>query len=1083
MKFRTVFVFMAFIAMSYLSIAEESKNDSTLYKPSAYMGLKLRLVGPALTSGRISHLAVNPERNAEFYVGVASGGVWKTTNGGVTFKPIFDGQNSYSIGCITLDPNNSNIVWVGTGENNSQRSVSYGDGVYKSLDGGKTWKNMGLKESKHIGKIIIDPRNSNVVYVAAFGPLWGPGGDRGLYKSTDGGETWEKSLYISENTGVSDIVIDPENPDALYASSYQRRRRVWTLLHGGPEAAIYKTTDAGKNWKKLKNGLPSGDLGRIGLAISPVNPDYVFALIESEKSGFYRSTDRGASWQRMCSYASSSAQYYQEIFCDPCDIDKIYSLETITKVSVDGGKTFKPLGNKHRHVDDHALWIDPNNTDHLLIGGDGGLYETYDRKLWRHFNNLPVTQFYRVSCDNSKPFYYVYGGTQDNNTWGCPSRTTNSGGITNEDWFQLVGGDGYQSRSDPENPDIVYCQWQYGNLMRYDRKSGELTYIQPQPEKGEEHRWNWDSPLIISSHKNTRLYFACNRVYKTEDKGNSWEAISPDLTRRIDRNELKIMGKVWSPEAISKNASTSFYGNIVALSESPINENLLYAGTDDGLIQVTEDSGKNWRKTAKFSFVPETTYVSDVFASQHNENVVYATFNNHKSNDYKPYVFKSEDKGETWTSIIGNLPENEPVWTIYEDFENPDLLFVGTEFGLYFTLNGGEHWTELKSGLPTIAVRDLEIQKEESDLVVGTFGRGIYILDDYSPLRKFSEKIADKEFHLFQIADALVYHKSSSRAKTATGEDFYRAKNPYGAYFYYYLEENIKTKKQLRKEEEKEIRKDEAKKYEYPTFEELRREDLEQPPYLIFEITDENGKIVRRLTTSPKKGIHKLNWDLRFASKSPVSPKTKTMKHSDFPVPPGKYYVSVYKNKNGVITKLVGPEGFSVNLLENHTLPTNDFDALTKFQNKIANLMQAMLGAEKKIKETEERIDLVKIALQNAPQISQSKLQKVRNIELELEEVKKELLGDKSKSKRNKNQSPSLTGRLRAIIYSTAWSYSEPTQTAKETYTIISEEFVPLLDKMRKLINIDLDNIEKQMQKANAPWTPGRIPYWKPEAE
>ncbi len=450
--------------------AKKSKEKpKTPYTSATFNGLKFRLLGPAVTSGRVTDFAVNPENIHEIYVATASGNVWKTENSGTTWKPIFDKYGSFSIGCLALDPHNPHTIWVGTGENNSQRSVSWGDGVYRSDDGGKSFKNMGLKKSEHIGKILIDPRDSRVVYVAAQGPLWGPGGDRGLYKTTDGGKTWKKVLSISENTGVNDVVLDPRNPDVLYASSYQRRRRVWVLLDGGPESAIYKSTDAGKTWTKLKTGLPKGDVGRIGLAISPVNPDYVYAIIEAanDNSGLYRSTDRGASWKKMSGYATTSPQYFEEIFCDPKNVDKIYVLDTVSKLSTDGGKTFKPLGNKGRHVDDHALWINPQNPSHFLIGGDGGVYETFDGGGSYLFkDNLPITQFYRVSVDNSKPFYWVYGGTQDNNSMGVPSQTINREGIVNSDWVVTVGGDGYESQVDPVNPNIVYAQYQYGGLVR-----------------------------------------------------------------------------------------------------------------------------------------------------------------------------------------------------------------------------------------------------------------------------------------------------------------------------------------------------------------------------------------------------------------------------------------------------------------------------------------------------------------------------------------------------------------------------------------------------------------------------------------
>jgi photosystem II stability/assembly factor-like uncharacterized protein len=687
------------ILLSTSTFAQKNKKkeeDNYSVKTSDLSFLKFRSIGPAMISGRIIDLAVNPENTSEYYVAVASGGVFKTENGGISYFPIFDSQKSYSIGCITIDPNNTNVIWVGTGENNSQRSVSWGDGVYKSLDGGKSWKNMGLKKSEHIGKILIDPRNSNVIWVASQGPLWAAGGDRGLYKSVDGGKNWEKVLDISENTGVSDIAFDPGNPDVVYATSYQRRRQVYTLIDGGPESTIYKTENGGKSFRKIEKGLPSADKGRIGIAVSPVNSNYVYAIIEAAegKGGFYRSTNKGESWKKMSSYLSNSPQYYQEIIADPIDVNCVYSMDTYARYTLDGGKSFTKFSYKSKHVDDHAIWIDPRNTKHLLVGGDGGLYESFDQgKTWDYKANLPLSQFYRVTADNDLPFYNVYGGTQDNNSVGGPSRTTNAHGIRNSDWIITQGGDGFKSQIDPTDPNTVYAQYQHGGLARYNKLTGLGLDIKPSSPDGEnDYRWNWDAPLIISPHNPKRLYFAANKLFKSDDRGDNWEIVSPDLSQQINRNKLKIMGKIQSPEAVAKNASTSYYGNIVSLDESPKKEGLLYVGTDDGLVQVSEDGGKTWVKYSSFPGVPETTYVSCIKASLYDENIVFASFENHKRSDFKPYILKSTDKGRTWKSIASNLPEDEVVWDIAQDHVNPDLLFIGTEYGVYLTLDGGNHW-------------------------------------------------------------------------------------------------------------------------------------------------------------------------------------------------------------------------------------------------------------------------------------------------------------------------------------------------------------------------------------------------------
>ncbi|HNP77279.1 MAG TPA: glycosyl hydrolase, partial [Cyclobacteriaceae bacterium] len=790
-------------------------------------GIRFRNIGPAVTSGRIADFAVNPNNFNEYYVATASGGVWKTKNDGITYEPIFDGQGSYSIGCVTLDPNNSNVVWVGSGENNNQRSVAYGDGVYKSEDGGASWKNMGLKTSEHIGKIIVDPRNSDVVYVAAIGPLWKEGGERGVYKTTDGGKTWTQVLKVDDHTGVNDLIMDPRNPDRLYASAFQRRRHDFAYISGGPGSGVYKTTDGGKTWEKANNGLPGDDKGRIGLAISPADPEYIYAIVEAspKDAGFYRTTNRGASWTKMSGH-QTGGNYYNEVIADPKDRDRVYTMGYAISVSNDGGKNFRPIGEASKHVDNHALWVNPTNTDHMINGCDGGIYQTRDgARTWEFKSNLPVTQFYKVEVDNASPFYNVYGGTQDNFSLGGPSRNRSENGIPNSEWFVTNGGDGFESAIDPNDPNIVYAQSQHGGLVRYDRITGESIGIQPKPRKGEkEYRWNWDAPLFTSLHKKGRIYFGANKAFRSDDYGNTWEVISEDITRQLDRNSLPVMGRVWGMDAVGKNDGTAPYGTISAFSESPKNENLLAAGTDDGLIQVTDDGGKTWKKSETFAGVPSMTYVYHLLFSQHDEKVLYATFNNHKRGDFKPYVFKSSDKGATWTSITANLPERGSTYSVIEDFVDPNLLFVGTEFGVHFTQDGGKSWRALKGGLPTIAIRDMAIQKREQDLVLASFGRGFYVLDDYSPLRNLKQT-EGKEGYIFPVRDSWMFVERSPlgiRGKGFLGESYYRADNPpVGATFTYFFRDDLKTKKEKRQEEEGKLNKD-GKDVKYPSYATLK---------------------------------------------------------------------------------------------------------------------------------------------------------------------------------------------------------------------------------------------------------------------
>lgn len=1082
-------IILAVLLCSFIVVQAEEKKEPEKKEPlssSTFTGLKLRSIGPSHSSGRIADFAVNPNNHSEYFVAVAAGNVWKTTNRGTTYEPVFDKYGAWSIASVVIDPKNTNVVWVGTGEYNSQRAIGYGDGIYRTEDGGKSWENMGLKKSEHIGRIVIDPRNSHV-YVAAQGPLWGSGAERGLYKSTDNGKTWKKILDVSENTGITDIVMDPRNPDILYAASYQRRRRVFTLINGGPESAIYKSTDAGATWTKCKTGLPKGDVGRIGLAISPANPDVIYAIIEAagDNGGFFRSADRGVTWKRMNKYVSRSPQYYNRIIPDPKDENKVYSLDTYTMVTEDGGKTFRRLGNKNRHVDDHAMWIDPDDTRHFIIGGDGGVYETWDNAATWHFKaNLPVTQFYRVEVDNSKPFYYVYGGTQDNNSMGGPSRTTSSLGIINDDWYVTNGGDGFESQIDPENPNIVYAQSQYGVLVRYDKQSGESISIQPQPPSGEAYRWNWNAPLIISPHSPTRLYFAANKLFRSDDRGDSWEVISPDLTRQLDRNKLPVMGKIQSVDAVAKHKSTSIFGNIVSLTESPLQEGLIYVGTDDGLIQITEDGGKNWCKIEKIDGVPEMTYVCFLLASQHEMDTVYACFDERKNNDLKPYLFKSTDRGKSWISIKSNLPDRGTVYTIVEDYKKSNLLFIGTEFALYFTIDGGNKWIQLKGGLPTTQVRDIIIQKRENDLVLATFGRGFYILDSYSPLREVTKEALEKESILFPVKDALMFIQS--RGKTAQGQSYFATPNPpVGSTFTYYLKESLKTKKQIRQEAEKKAMK-ENKPVHYPTYEELKAEDEEEKPYLLFSILDEEGNVVRRLKTLGKAGVHRITWDFRYPDTSPT--RLEIQPSEDFQrrgrgmlALPGNYQVIMGKSVDGKYTELTEPQKFKAVVLENTTLPAKDKEALLDFQKKVAELSRTVQGAVRLSSDLDKRIKYIKEALRNTPAAPSELMQQARNLEAQLNDIRRALTGDETISKRYESQPPSVSGRVGRIVYGFWRSTSAPTQTMRDQYRIAGEEFEPVLTKLRQLVEVDLKNLEKAMEEAGAPWTPGRVPVWRKE--
>jgi photosystem II stability/assembly factor-like uncharacterized protein len=1065
-------------------IKEKAKGD-TIITSSLVDGLKFRSIGPAWCSGRIADLAVNPKNPKEYYVAVASGNVWKTTNSGTTWDPVFDKYGAYSIGIVKLDPNNSNVVWVGTGENNHQRCLGYGDGIYKSVDSGKSFKNMGLKESRQIGAIVIDPKNSNTLFVACEGSAWGPGAERGLYKSTNGGSTWEKVLFVSENTGINNVVMDPSNSDILYATSEQRRRHIFTKIGGGPESAVYKSTDGGKSWRKIMDGLPSVEIGGMGIDVSPANPNMVYLVLEAQlgKSGFYRSTDKGESWNKMSDY-SSSGQYYNEIVCDPINADKVYSTETVSKVTVDGGKTWSSLGNNKRHVDDHAIWIDPKDTEHFLIGGDGGLYESWDSgKNYGFKENLPVTQFYRVNVDNALPFYNVYGGTQDNNSMGGPSMTTSRSGVANDEWFVTAGGDGFWIDTDPGDPNIIYTESQYGGMERFDRKSGESISIKPREPKGEPAwKWNWNAPLFVSKHAPQRLYTAANKVFRSDDRGNSWQVISDDLTTKTDRNSFPVMGKFWSAEAVAKDVSTSQWGTIVSLDESSIKAGLLYAATDDGVISVTDDAGKTWTQNKTFAGIPEYTYVSDLKADRFDANIVYASFDNLQRDDFKPYLLKSTDKGKTWVSIAGNLPANGTVHSIEQDYLTPNLLFAGTEFGLFFTIDDGKNWVQLKSGLPTIPVFDIALQTRESDLVVATFGRGFYILDNFSPLRELSHELANREAYLFKPKNASLYIETSARNNQ--GSTYFMSKNPeYGATFTYFLKEVPKTKTELRREAEKKLFK-EGKPIPQPGWRDLQLEEAAEPAHLIFTITDEEGKVVRRLTKAPSKGINRINWDLRYAGTS-VSQNGKfdPVKESKGSIMamPGKYKVGISSWVEGQEKELVTPVEFTCQKLNLATLPAADYQEVVTFEKKVTQLSAAINGSSQLISDLISRIETIKQAIYATPAADQKMMDVARQLGVKLEALKFKMEGVKAKASWEEippAEIPILI-RLGNIADGHSGSTSAISTLEKDDLVILEEQFPPVLEELKKIVQKDIPELESAMNLVNAPWTPGRLPVWK----
>ncbi len=1041
---------------------------------------KFRNIGPAFLSGRIADIAVHPENDNVWYVAVGSGGVWKTVNSGTTWTPLFDTQKSYSTGCVTIDPSNPATIWVGSGEDVGGRHVAYGDGVYRSPDGGKTWENLGLKNTQHIARILVHPDNSDVVWVAAQGPLWNKGGERGVYKTTDGGLTWNRVLGNDEWTGATDLIMDPRDPQVLYAATWDRHRTVAALMGGGPGSGIHRSTDGGETWTKLSTGLPKSNMGKIGIAISPQQPDVIYAAIELDRTtgGVFRSEDRGASWKKMSNTVSGATgpHYYQELYASPHKFDRLYLMNVRVLTSDDGGKTFVQLKEEDKHSDNHALVFKKDDPDYLMLGTDAGIYESFDlAETWKYHKNLPLTQFYKVAVNNAEPFYHIFGGTQDNGSAGGPSATDEREGISNKHWYKTLFADGHQSATDPEYDNIIYAETQQGGLHRVDLATGEQVFIQPQARKGEPHeRFNWDAPILVSPHDPARLYFASYRVWKSESRGDDWQPISGDLTRNEERLSLPIMGRQQSWDNAWDVGAMSNYNTITSLSESPVQEGVLYAGTDDGFIAVSANGGDDWDRIPVTRLgLPERSFVNDIKADLHDANTVYVVLDNHKEGDFNPYLFKSTDKGKTWRSMSSNLPERTLLWRIVQDHVDPNLFFLATEFGVYTSLDGGANWQKLP-GTPNMGFRDLVIQKRENDLVAASFGRGFFVLDDYSALRNMTPEALDSQGMLFAPRTAKWYVPRSNLGNT--GADYYIADNPdFGAVFTYYLKDEFTTAKQARKKAEKEAN-EKGMDIPFPGYDALDQENSEQPARVWITIKDAQGNVIRHLQQKAEKGTHRLAWDLRHASTRAIDPDRSGggggwWNRGPLAVP-GMYTASLALEKEGTVTPMGNEVQFEVKPVQEGTLKGMDYASYNEYRQELTGLQRdfEMLSdqydqAETALKGFQKALPLVTGSPEGLASDVQELEKALRTLEIKAE-------GSPARNEIGERNPPSAQSHLGVASRGLATTYG-PTPLHRKSLAIAREMLGELKPEMTRISDQMVPALARKLEQAGAPYIKG----------
>jgi photosystem II stability/assembly factor-like uncharacterized protein len=1011
---------------------------------SAIAGLRFRAIGPAMQGGRIDSIAVVEQSPDTFYVGAATGGLWKTTNGGTTFEPLFDDLPALSVGDVAVAPSNPAIVWLGSGEPNNRQSSSWGTGVYKSTDGGKTWAYVGLGDTQAIGRVVIHPANPDVVYVAALGHLWGPNAERGLFRTTDGGKTWTKILFIDDDTGVVDVALDPRSPNILYAAAYERRRTPWGFNGGGPGSAIYKSTDAGNTWRKLTNGLPSpGNLGRIGLAVYRRNPDIVYAVIEGRGGGVFRSEDQGENWKHM-NVGAGGSPYFSQIRIDPNNDLRIWVLLDFLMYSADAGKTFSTDMRTDAHWDFHDIWIDPNDSGRMIAATDGGIYTSADAgRTWDYVNNLPLGQVYRVGYDFATP-YNICGGFQDNGGICGPSRNRSGEGIANHDWRRVLTGDGFYTLVDPSDPNTIYAESQDGNLVRLDLKSHEWFPIVPEPKPGEApYRFEWDAPVLVSAHTPNTIYLAANFLFKSADRGDSWTKLGPDLTTGVDRNKLEILGKTASPDIVSLNYGVAFYPAISTIAESPLEAKILWVGTQDGNVQVSRDGGQTWKNVAgNVSGVPRGTWVSSVVASRAGAGTAYVAFDGHRADDFRAYVFRTTDFGQSWQPVSAGIANGGTVHVVAEDPANANLLFAGTEYGGYVSFDQGAAWHKLGLGLPNVPVYDIAIQPREHDLILATHGRSFYLLDDIRPLEELGRDVLDTDLHLFPIRPVTTWRLYIS-SNGYNGDRYFTAPNPpYGALITYFL-----------------------------------RQEVPKGQKITIAVRDRAGAVVQQMEGPGHAGMNRVTWDARYTtSAKPLDLQVwaaqqgfliyHSLPNLGMPAPlaqPGEYTVEIAAgSKTASATVQVADD-------PNVTISAADRKARFELETRAFQLYLRAFRMQKSVVALDQALTS---ALDNwkkdRPQVPAELRSAAEAFLKQVEAVRAVVIGPKTRSLAP--AAPPLVVRTARLLYTLEAHAAAPTASQQERYKELEPAVLQSEKQLQELVEEKLADLNRRIREAGIPY-------------